>query len=145
MNEITQYKADDGSIWAKSEDAAKRDAEHAKMETVMRPLGARYDDPRNCDYQNGDGYVQHDPDTVRRVKTALIELSRPLLPTGWAERQTKPLVEIGADWFNRFIDDSGPVSRAWSRLNTIDGQGREWGQPYYATHPHEANCFEIVR
>jgi hypothetical protein len=40
----------------------------------------------------------------------------------------------------RVINDTAPnfVYKAWYRFMCLDDQLREWGQPYYASHPEDA-------
>lgn len=150
MKPVSRFKADDGSMWDTTEAAEKRDREYAEIERIMLPLGAKYDDGA-CKYANGGGYVQHDPDVCAAVWDALLRV---------AVREASIIAKWDADgklgtgrealsnhiagWLLRFLDYSGPLPSAISRMYTIDASGREWGQPYYRNNPGDAKSQECV-
>lgn len=141
MEAITVYKAVDGSRWDSESDALKRDDESFKTALSIGQLGERYKETDSCNYENGGGYVQHDLNTIRVCKMALIRLCRETRPhfDEWARMQESvhkvDLLKIDVGWFNRMMDDDSPMDKAWRRFYCIDAQGREWGQPYYALNP----------
>ncbi len=129
MKTITKYQANDGSEWSNPEDAEKRDALCVKVDAAMQPLGTV---PK--DVSDGNGWLQHDLETVNRAKDAIMEICQ---SEGFAEsfaafknkgRDCHPLSVIG-----RVLDDfGGPLNRAWNRFCRIDLQGREHQQPFFA-------------
>lgn len=143
MQAITQYKAADGSIWNKAADAIARDMQHEQVTNIMARIGAKR---HYSDFSRGydqNGYVQHDLITLRNIKAELIALSR--LHSGYLEGRTDTeLMSAHPSWFHRIIDDSSPLSNAWSRMCSIDDQGREWGQAFFAYNPdNRGDTFEI--
>ena len=49
-------------------------------------------------------------------------------------------------WVTRAIGDSDcphTIYRMWSRFTCIDKEGREWGQPFYATNPNQAEQIKL--
>lgn len=148
MKTVTRYQADDGSLWADEAKARERDDLSRAVALAMAPLGPLFKNESGCDFANGLGYVRHDPGTVRAVKGALILLSHPVIGYWLDEQAAKgvDLLAVHPSWFCRVIDHySDPLAKAWSRLWCIDEQGREWGQPYYADHPGEAESHDVVR
>lgn len=140
MRPVTQYEASDGSIWHTESDALFRDTLCEKVKKAMTPLGDRPELP-HCGFENGDGYYQHAQSEVRRAKENLLALVKEY---GWEWEGLKnakcPQIDVGADWFARILDgcQQVPLTRAYGRLMCIDNQGREWGQPYFTSHPDEA-------
>jgi len=142
----TVWEADDGSRWDDAAAARKRDDLIKEVDAAMRPLGKRHRG-KGCDFENGGGYVQHKPSAVAEARANLLVPTRRVL-AWWFEDQMKRFKKdpSGADpsWFCRMLDGGhAPLDRAWSRLMCIDAKGREWGQPYYATHPDAATQVEI--
>jgi hypothetical protein len=133
MKPITKYQANDGSVWATAEAAVAREQEADRIDAIMRALKPR---PDSCSFSNGDlGYVQHDPLAFARVWHALIKVARERGESvvEWINRNSAQLAVAGnvdASWFCRFIDDNGPLCNAFSRLQSIDKDAREWGQPF---------------
>lgn len=125
MRTVTIYEADDGSRWDQESDAACRDELVAKVKEIMAPLGERHAEPGDSDYENGSGYVQHDPDVVASIRPRFSEL-----------------------WMATYGDDvADRPNLMWAaryRLSCIDVYGREWGQPYYANHPHQAKSLHLI-
>lgn len=129
MKPIIKYQATDGSEWNSPDDARSRDALCEKVNVAMKPLGRT---PRAV--EDGKGWLQHDLETVLKVKDAIIEICR---EQGMAKsfpvfsnpgRKIHPMSVVG-----RILDDhGGPLNEAWNRFCRIDEQGREHQQPYYA-------------
>ena len=124
MKTIVKFRADDGSEWAKPEDAEARDHLCAQVAVVMAPLGST---PKEV--KDGKGWLQHNPETVLRVKDAFGVLC---FEHGFnfkgAGRDWHPFSIVG-----RVLSDTGgPLDDAWHRFQRIDADGREHEQPYYA-------------
>jgi hypothetical protein len=142
---IIVWKATDGSQWKDEEAARKRDALCADVAEALLPLGAK---PDGTDFANGGGFVQHTEAQVRRVRRELYSIANVKGILKWwfdSQRedhaQTEEALKMGIhpSWYRRMLDGAhAPLDRAYGRLNCIDGQFREWGQPYYADHPDEA-------
>lgn len=142
---MTVYKAADGSRWDTEEKAIERERLLAAVAHAMAPLGETPNLP-GCRFENGGGFLQHEPEAVRSVRLALWELTRK--PLGWwikgqienhGRTEEQLATECHPSWFGRMLDGScPPLERAWGRIMCIDDRCREWGQPYYASHPEEA-------
>jgi hypothetical protein len=139
MKAITMYEAEDGSRFTDAGEAAKRDGILEAVAAVMAPLGV-VPEHDGCDFENGHGYYQHDPGTIRSVRLALYELSKEKL-RWWTDGQIENhgmtherlALEVHPSWHLRMLDGScRPLEKAWTRIYRIDSQGREWGQPYFA-------------
>jgi hypothetical protein len=134
MKPITIYESNDGTRYGTPEAARRNDDLIEQVKAAVAPLGERPDD---CDFTNGHGWLQHDPQTIRQVKLKLIEISRPLLGE-WMDLQEKThgvdLSTVDSSWFSRMLDgDNRPLERAWKRIGCITPDGREVGQIYYAS------------
>lgn len=73
MKTITKFKANDGSEWNTEEDALRRDEMIAKVDAVMAPLGTT---PKAV--SDGEGWLQHNPDTVLKCKQGILDICRPM-------------------------------------------------------------------
>lgn len=139
MRSQTIFVANDGSRWDTAEQALARDALIVEVDRIMAPMGKR---PEGSDFANGAGCIQHVPATLALVRSRLYEASRPAL--GWwyddqKKRHGREPVDAHASWFTRMLDGkNGPLSTAWYRFQCIDQSGREWGQPYFANNPDQA-------
>lgn len=122
MKAITVYLADDGSRWNTAVDAIKRDAMHAESILAEFPLGPR----ASLDAQE---YVQHSAVYLEKAKCNYESLAMKYFGT----------------LNGRVIADmDNPVSKLMYRLMAIDNLGREWNQPWGATHTPE-NPKEKIR
>ena len=132
MQTITKIKAIDGKLFDNEEDCIK----HEKMiEEIKDAMSTLNPVPTDCDFSNGDGFIQQDITTVAKAMVRIVEI---------AGIDKKP--EFENDPFayrfgiiGRFIDDGGNIQlwSAWSRFMNMDHLGREWGQSYFARNPAE--------
>lgn len=109
MKPITQWQADDGSVWRTEKEAIERDAVVAKCAALAEAIGLRPIPQRGTDFANGGGFVQQ--------------------PEGARDKLYAALMELGA---NR--DSGGPVGDLLYRWHCMDDAEREWGQPYFARY-----------
>lgn len=138
------YVADDGTHFADEADCRKRDALIARVSAAVAVLLKPR--PDDISFDNGHGYVAQDPAAVRAYKVALLAIARDEMPSfaGPTQLGADPdrIHPQGMAW--RWLDECAPpIARAWQRLACIDRDGREWGQPYYATHPEHGEQFEV--
>jgi len=129
MNTITKFKADDGTEFNSVTDCAEYELLCAKVDKIMAPLG---DVPKEV--EAGEGWLQHDLETVNVAKDAILQLCR---NEGFANsfdyfkargRDCHPLSIIG----RILSDNDGPLADAWGRFGRIDPSGREHQQCYFA-------------
>jgi hypothetical protein len=143
--QITQWKANDGSVWNDQESAEARDQLIVAVEMALAPLGPRPND-KSCDFSNGHGYKQHTAGAVLFTRESLWKLTAPhiqfaieaqLKHQGMTEEKLRDTAH--PSWIGRMLDGGPePLERAWTRMLCIDAEYREWGQPYYAAHPEAA-------
>lgn len=133
VTEVTVYQAIDGSKHSTRVAAQAIEEEIFAVQNAMLCLGSK---PDGTDFANGDGYITHSESDVLLAKKQLIDLSRKYLQS-WMDRQTGNLIDYHPSWFGRLLDGSGStaLNRAWSRMDCMDEQFREWGQPYFAENP----------
>jgi hypothetical protein len=149
MKPITQYQADDGSIWDTPEHATAQDHACRVVAEILLPLGPRHKSA-DCSFENGHGYIRHDPATVAGVRSALLAITRKALAWWFADhlkRHGFEPIDAHCSWFCRMLEGhhDGPIVDAWHRLGCIDKKGREWGQVGYADDPEKGEAFEIDR
>lgn len=129
MKIITKYQSTDGSEHRTQSDAEDRDKLCRVCANAMAPLGKIHKGVRDA-----KGWFQHDVLTVLSCKDSILEICR---EQGFDEtwdcfrakgRDCHPMSIIG-----RILGGiGGPLDESWRRFASIDEQGREHQQPYYA-------------
>ena len=110
MKPLTVYVADDGARFDTAAAALERDALIEECQAATTFLRHTPTDD-GCAFANGGGFLQQ--------------------PTGSRQRL---LTFLEAKGVHR--DSNGPLGLLLYRLHCIDTQDREWGQPFFALHPH---------
>lgn len=139
MKTITRYAADDGSEFNTAKLCKSYEALCAKVTKAIAPLGKKPGYKSSCSFENGHGYLQHTSTTIWNVRNTLIDLIiAAKIKHNWVEESRDGLAH--PSYVARLLDDYSVtcLSKAWGRLLCIDKANREWGQPYYAEHPDEA-------
>jgi hypothetical protein len=145
MKKVTRYEAKDGSEWKTAEEAGFRDGLVGLCDVALSELKPT---PKDC---NWEGYVQQDADALFRTREKLFVIAnQDGVLKWWIDSQKSDhgktdyqlTHETHPSWFGRMLDgEHGPLDRAYWRMCCIDGQGREWNQPYFAKNtPENAKC-----
>ena len=139
MNKVTRYQTRDGLEFPTGEAAAEHEQLLDDVEEAMSPLG---DTPQAV--KDGEGWVQHDPETVLAARDTVLDLARKhgvITYIHKSGRECHPLSIVG-----RILSDhGGPLARAWGRVARIDPDGREHQQSYFAYEgapEHYHRCVE---
>jgi hypothetical protein len=115
MREVIRYEAEDGSVWALRLDAMRRDALVAECDVIVDELGLRERPSLSgCQFENGHGHLQQPAGSRARLLAYL---------------QSKGVTR----------DTDGPLATLLHRVYCMDEADREWGQPYFASHPEKAS------
>ena len=122
MKKLTVYESVDGMRWDTEAECLERDRLMEEISGIMSKLNPKPKDPL-CHFANGDGYIQQDLETVQIVRAEIHDLA----------------VKLGSRVNGK---RDRPLHRSLNRLRATDSQGREWGQPYFANHPEEAESQE---
>lgn len=140
MNEITLYQSNDGRQFRIKEDCLKHEKLVEEIEKIMSNLPPTPDD---IDFQNGHGYIQHDPDKIPGAMMALVNVSgipKKYVPEDFKE---KPFF-YRRNIIGRILGDSNsPVYSPWMRFSRMDDSYKEYGQGYFALHPEEARQIRL--
>jgi hypothetical protein len=135
MRVVTKYVSDDGREFLAAPECIQYEALCKEVDEIMAPLGMRPDLP-GCGFENGDGYLQHDPVVVAKVRNALLKIANTIMPHKWFDQS---IADHNADpsWAGRLIGEMSErcLVRAWNRFSCIGAGAREYGQPFYAAHP----------
>lgn len=139
MQTITKYQAFDGREFFDADECQKYENFAERVTLLMKPLGDKPDLP-GCEFENGGGYLQHDGDTFLKVRNALLELAKEQIKHRWIQETIDKGMEVHSSYAGRLISECGnrPLHSAWHRIECTDSKFREWGQPYYANNPSEA-------
>lgn len=124
MKPVLKFQSDDGREFATRE-LCEQHENLVKQIAILEELHLH--GPQHKNIHNG--WVQHDTKDVTAFKVAILKLAEPILGGPIREpEKVHPHSSVG-----RMIDDSGSILYApWVRLMSIDEQGREHNQPYFA-------------
>jgi hypothetical protein len=131
MKMTVMYETGDGVFHTTVEQAAMRERTKLLV-TVIEELSIG---PRPKWPESGvgrDGYFQHEPALVQSYKLRLLKEIEAQCPS---VRDLSSFPTYPGNAVERLVPRDNPLHRAWCRLASIDEQGREWSQPYNATHP----------
>lgn len=130
----TVYKTADGAVHWSLPDAESHQAVLDAIDAIMSTIGPA----RHIDYGK---YIQRDINAVWAARRAVIQDRLPhLLSEPGVSDALKNRTLVRGSVIGRYIDECAPAGRsAWFRLECIDDQGREWDQPYFATHPEKGS------
>lgn len=135
MKAVTIYEAGDGQRFNTADACAKYEELSRAVADVMSVLGPR---PQ----LSHTGYKQQSRSACLAAKEALVHIARGRWPgdTVWQNPSDKIHVMGIA---GRIASESGDAcfALAWNRLCCINWENfREYGQPYFAMHPEEADA-----
>jgi hypothetical protein len=143
VNKITKYEAIDGRLFNCEQECKDWDSHILEVRAIIDLL-APLPEEKGCNFSNGDGYVQQKKPIVEHAIRAIVRIAKTDLGVNKKDFLENPF-GYRHSIIGRYIDDGGDLHlyRAWSRFMCMDDQFREWGQPYYASHPHEGKQHEI--
>ena len=127
MKQVTRFRSEDGCEFILESTCLEHEVLCNKVKLAMLPLG---DCPAAV--EDGKGWLHHDPAIVIHCRKAIMQLcciqGMAKLHPVFENEDAHPMSVVG-----RILDDvGGPISKAWTRFQRIDDQGREHQQPYYA-------------
>ena len=97
------------------------------------------DKPNTTNFENGEGYIQHNKKVLKKVKLELLEICKDYVGHFWIEETI--VNNLDTSYVARLLSDSKYTSlyQAWYRLCCVDFSNyREYGQPFFAVHPEKA-------
>jgi hypothetical protein len=147
MKVITKYISDDDLEFTSEDACISYEALCKEVAETMSKLAER-PNLSGCGFENGDGYIQHNPDSAWAAKVAILKIANGIYPHKWFD-QSMDNKSADPSWAGRIIDEFSEkcVRQAWYRFQCMDKQFREYGQPYYALHPDKAKdvCLNAER
>jgi hypothetical protein len=141
MKSLTIYTAEDGSRFDKEADCLMYESLCARVKLALAPLGREHDIASIT-------YWQHDPADVRQAWAAFIGICREEFGDSLEWLHTKKPEEIHpASYIGRLLSEDGRkcLSHAGYRFHTIDPEGREFDQPFWAYHRGDRSLSEHRR
>lgn len=134
---ILEYTANDGTVFQDEDKCLEHEEKVETVAKIMEPLGYR---PDECDFSNGNNWLQHKSRDVELVKVALLKYIRKFVQHKWIDQTIEESVKCDPSWVGRLLSDVNDTvfEGAWYGFMCIDRKtGREYGQPYFAMHPFE--------
>ncbi len=122
-----RFVAQDGSDWAVIEGAIGRNkmlAELVELDGFLLP--------RSTELDEGDGYLQQDPDRVAEVQIRLLKLAARVY-----QHAVGPTTTLSQILMSEEGIEESPIYALYQRLACIDKSGREWQNSTLAENPHE--------
>ena len=142
MKLITKYKAFDNSEFMDEGRCIEHESNCKQADLIISKLPEK---PGSCDFSNGDGYIQHDYNTILNVRNKFLEFCKRYSDHKWIQETIDKGFDVDPSWAGRIIGECAPsyISRMWYRFSCIDNNQREWGQPYYANNPDQAKPIRL--
>lgn len=139
MKTITKFQASDGREFTTEFDCINYEVRITNANEILSLIPPLPKLP-DCSFENGAGYLQHDPITFTEFKLAILRAIRPYFPEGNFKKWVDDTIsgKAHASWVGRLLDEDDrlrPYKDLWSRVYCTDSNFREWGQPYYALNP----------
>lgn len=134
MKTITMFESSDGQRFNSPSDCRAYEELAAGVADAMFALGTRPE-------LSHRGYKQRTPVACNEAKRALIAVARKHWPTEDIWQHPPDTIHVLS--FAGRLASEGPYcfAMAWSRLMCINWDNyREYGQPYFAMNPHEAEA-----
>jgi len=142
---VTKYEATDGAQFDNMQDCIAHEDLCKEIDSIMSTLPVRPNNPHNCDFENGHGYVQHKAEVFYDVREKLLNIANRIYKHKWFDQSIKDK-SVHPGWAGRIIGEtSRPLSKAWYRIMCTDKKFREWGQPYYADNPEQASSQQEIK
>lgn len=137
METITKYKAFDGVEFTDKSACMQHEENCAIAEKIMSGIDLA---PSGCDFANGAGYIQHESGKLLQVRNEFLEFCKRYTTHKWLQETIDKGWDAHSSYAGRILDECAPrsINKHWYRLSCVDSQFREWGQPYYASNPQEA-------
>jgi hypothetical protein len=131
MKEIKRYVADDGTEFIDATACRMHEAYVEHIGIATRGLPAR---PENIEFTNGRGYVQHEPEALlQSAWRAVCRIAASHHGPDFADAPFRSQRVIRTLW------EATPAEFAFvHRITCLDEQYREWGQPFFALNPDNA-------
>ena len=143
MENITKYRAKDKTEFTSEVECIEYERLLDMVDRIMSRLQPKPKDD-GCSFPNGNGFIQHEKSTVVRVWNALLDEFSSRINHEWISHSKD--MKYHSSYVGRLVDDYGisPYNKAWYRMQCIDKQFREFGQPYYVENPQDAKLFQIT-
>lgn len=138
METIQKYRAFDGKIFDSIEDCKKYEDIAIEVKNFLASIEDSEKYNEGCNFSNGNGFIQHPQGTYKIIENKLVELSNKYF------KQDKPFTQFNY-YLGRIIDDSNMkcLNKLSYKLMCTDSQEREFGQPYYTSHPEQATLIQL--
>ena len=130
MKAVVRYQASDGTVFDDPGKCTEYESQAEYVNSIMRMLPSVKIE--TC------SYYQHEESVALYVRQRMNEMAKRLYPS--LLENVDPETAHPSSFIGRVVcDNEGPLAKAWRRLMCIDWNTfREYSQPYYAAHPHEA-------
>lgn len=135
------YKANDGKIFNHKNDCEKYEFKMNQIEKIMQNLPQ---EPDSCNFRNGGGYLQHDPEIVKKAMIEILKLSEIDFKEDKEKIFENPFSYRQSYYIGRVMTDGNNICwSAWCRFLSMDNKYREWGQPYFALNPDKGEQIRL--
>lgn len=142
MKIIQKYVADDEREFTSQNECAEHEQNIELANKIMANLDKS---PDSCDFKNGGGYVQHDSADLLLVRTEFLKFCQRYTDHKWIQDTIDRGYDVHPSYAGRILSECLPdyIYKHWHRFMCIDHSAREWGQPYFANNPDDAQHFKL--
>jgi hypothetical protein len=131
MKTVQRYQTADGRVFNTELEAGAHETLVGRVCEIISALGSK------CNISGGNGYIQHDPAIVTKIKDSFFKLA--------LEEQGQSAKDMNIHWLGRYLSDSNSyLYGTWNRLECIDELGREFDQQFYRNNPHKCEMKEFT-
>lgn len=143
MKVVSRYEALDGTLYDTQKACLKRDRMIQRIRRIT-DTWPKVPDDDNCNFANGHGYLQWTEKQFLAAKKAILTILAGEFKKGSTEYAAILNPKTHLSWPCRMADDMDHLTdRPLNRLYCVDSRFREWGQPYFASHPETGEQVEI--
>lgn len=132
MKVIQQFESLCGKIFNTAEECIRYENISKQVNNILNTLENPDKYNQECQFSNGKGFIQHPHGTRDMLEKEIVRLSNE-----WFNNE-EPFINFNY-YLGRCINDSNVscLNKLSYKLMCIDKLEREYGQPYYASHPNE--------
>lgn len=136
MKIISKFAAKDGVEFATECECLGYEDACSDIDQIISMLPEK---PNTCEFSNGGGYIQHEMESFMKTRNAYLEYVKVYTDHKWIQQSIDMGIDAHPSWIAR-ISECFPdyIAKKWYRFQCVDDQFREWGQPFYADNPSDA-------
>jgi hypothetical protein len=132
VKEVTRYQSEDGKEFVDKNECEKYDmllSNCKRINDILKPK------PEGCDFFNSGESIQQNIEDVKDFKRHIVQACSSYIDHQYVRDVANG--ERHISHLSRLVCDKqiSPINRLFYRLECIDKNGKEYGQPYFNNNP----------